>query len=184
MTQRLFVAVVPPPAVRQELDDYLEPRRAADQRLRWVLAEAWHLTCAFLPKVQPQAVDLLTDGLAGVAERTEPFTIQLGGAGAFPHPDQAKVLWLGLSAGGPALESLAIRCRHAANRSGIAVDRGPFRPHLTIARAAGISATRWLGALAALPEPRWRVEGFSLIRSQSLPGGAGYQRLAEFRLTG
>lgn len=184
MTERLFVAVVPPASVREAWDTFLDPRRDAGSELRWVLPQAWHLTCAFLPRVSRVLIDGLDEALEGVAGRTAPFQLTVGGAGAFPDPDHAKVLWLGVRGGAEELERLAVRCRNAASGCGIEVDGGKFRPHLTIARANGVSATRWLGVLDAIEPQTWTASGFELIRSRLLPGGAGYQTLGEYRLAG
>ena len=184
MTERLFVAVVPPAGVRDAWDAFLESRRDAGRELRWVLPEAWHLTCAFLPAVPPLLIDGLDEALEQVAGRSAPFEVSVGGGGAFPDPDRAKVLWLGVGEGADELGRLAVRCRNAASGCGIAVDGGPFRPHLTLARANGVSATRWLGVLDAIEPQTWTASSFELIRSRLLPGGAGYQTLGEYPLLG
>lgn len=184
MSDRLFVAVVPPVAVRDAVDGFLEPRRDAGGELRWMLPEAWHLTCAFMGRVPTGRVDDLDAALVGVAERTAPFGLTLAGAGAFPDPDAARVLWLGVADGEAELAHLAVRCCNAAARCGIEVDGARFRPHLTIARANGIRAGRWLQVLATIEPRSWPVTGFTLVRSLAFPGGAGYQTLGEYRLAG
>jgi 2'-5' RNA ligase len=184
MTQRLFVAVVPPPGVREAWDAFLAPRRDAGTDLRWVLPESWHLTCAFMPRVTDGAADGLEEALGAVAARTRPFTVTVDGAGAFPDPDEAKVLWLGVGEGATELGELAIRCRNAASSCGIEVDGGRFRPHVTIARANGRRVLRWLQVLEAIGRQTWPVTAFRLVRSQLLPGGAGYRTVGEFALTG
>lgn len=182
MTRRLFVAVVPPPAVRAALDDFLEPRRAAGPELRWMLPEALHLTCAFMGAVPEGALDDLDTALADVAARTAPFALTVAGAGAFPHPDAARVLWLGVSEGAQHLGDLALRSRNAAAHCGIEVDGGRFRAHLTVARANGLPVLRWLEALDTIEPQSWSVTGFTLISSQLRPGGAGYQMVGEYPL--
>ena len=184
MTERLFVAVVPPATVREQLDAFLDPRRDAGRELRWVLPEAWHITCAFMAKVPVALIDGLDEALEQVAGRTAPFQLALAGAGAFPDPDHARALGLGGASGAEELKRLAIRCRNAATGSGIETEGGPFRAHLTVARAKGVSATRWLGVLDTIPAQEWRVDRFELIRSKSLPGGSGYQCLGVYELTG
>ena len=184
MSERLFVAVVPPTAVREQLDDFLDPRRDAGRELRWVLPEAWHITCAFMAKAPVTLIDGLDEALEQVAGRTAPFQVALTGAGAFPDPDRARALWLGVTSGAEELKRLAIRCRNAATGCGIETEGGPFRAHLTLARAKGISATRWLSVLDTIPAQEWRVERFALVRSKALPGGSGYQRLGAYELTG
>jgi 2'-5' RNA ligase len=168
--------------VRDAWDRFLEPRRDAAREFRWVLPEAWHLTCAFMGEVADGAVADLEEALAAVAVRTTAFGLTVSGAGAFPHPDAAKVLWLGVSRGGGELGELAARCRNAAVTSGIEVDGGRFRAHVTVARANGVRALRWLEVLETVEPQAWPVTGFSLIRSGFRRGGAGYQTVAEYPL--
>ncbi|MFN8136718.1 MAG: RNA 2',3'-cyclic phosphodiesterase [Propionicimonas sp.] len=184
MSLRLFVAVLPPPPVVAAWDTLLEPRRDADPSLRWTLPESWHVTCAFMPAVPETRLDALAEALDAVAERTPPFEVVVAGAGAFPDPDHAKALWLGVREGSDPLARLAGRCRTAVAGCGVEVDGGRFRPHLTLARTRPASATRWLRVLDALPPQAWTVDGFSLVHSRSLPGGAGYLTLREHRLAG
>ena len=183
MTQRLFVAVVPPASVREAWEAFLEPRRVAGTELRWVLPESWHVTCAFMGRVADDAVDDLGEALAAVAARTAPLLLTVGGGGAFPHPDAAKVLWLGVTDGAPELGELAVRCRNAATGCGIEVEGGRFRPHVTIARANGPRVLRWLQVLDAIEPQSWTVAQLRLVRSGMLPGGAGYQTVGEYALT-
>lgn len=183
MTQRLFVAVVPPAFVREAWDAFLEPRREAGAELRWVVPESWHVTCAFMARVADRAADDLEEALAAVAARTEPFMITVDGGGAFPTLDAAKVVWLGVTDGAQELGELAVRCRNAAISCGIEVDGGRFRPHVTIARANGQRVMRWLQVLDAIGPLTWPVTRFRLVRSQLLPSGAGYQTVGEYGLT-
>ena len=182
MTMRLFAAVVPPPDVVAELDRFLEPRRVADASLRWTLADSWHLTCAFLPSVPDAEVDGFAEALADILAGFDAFDIGLEGSGAFPNPDRAKVLWLGVARGAEELGRLASRCHAAATRSGLTVDGARFRPHLTLARANGVPVIRWLRVLEALPPVSWQARELQLIRSSALPGGAGYRTVARFAL--
>jgi len=184
MTQRLFVAVVPPASVRDAWDAFLEPRRDAGTELRWAVPESWHVTCAFMGRVSDNDTDDLDGALRAVAARSAPFTVAVEGGGAFPNPDAAKVLWLGVTAGVRELGDLAARCRNAATGCGIEVDGGRFRPHMTIARANGQRVLRWLQVLDAIDRQAWPVTGFRLVRSQLLPGGIGYQTVGEYALTG
>jgi 2'-5' RNA ligase len=184
MALRLFAAVVPPAGVVAELDRFLEPRRSSQPSLRWTLATSWHLTLAFLPSVPEPAVDDLAETLTNTLAGLGSFDITVDGAGAFPHADRAKVLWLGVTRGEEQLARLASKCRGAATRSGVAVDGARFRPHLTLARANGVPVVSWLRVLEALGPVSWTADDVELIRSSALPGGAGYQSLARFPLDG
>lgn len=182
MGARLFVGVFPPAQVREQLEAFLAPRQQVESPIRWVLAEAWHVTCAFAADVPDRLVEPARAALDAVADRTDGFTITLAGAGAFPDPDQARALWLGVDQGGDALGRLATRCRNALGGCGVVVAGGKFRAHLTVGRANAISANRWLQVLHTLAPLRWPVEEFALVESRGLPGGAGYRVLARFAL--
>lgn len=184
MALRLFTAVVPPSDVVAELERFLEPRRQADSSLRWTLPESWHLTLAFLPSVPEPAVDDLAEALDETLAGAGTFQVGLAGAGAFPDPDRARVLWLDVAQGAAELDRLAAKCRGAATRAGVAVDGAAFRPHLTLARANRVPVMRWLRVLNALPPVSWTAGEVELIRSSSLPGGAGYRTLTRFGLDG
>lgn len=182
MTQRLFAAVVPPAPVVAAWDAFLEPRRDAEPGLRWTRPESWHLTCAFLPAVPDGLVEPLEEALAAVAARTPVFALRVEGAGAFPDPDHARALWLGVTDGADELARLARRCRNAAGGCGLEVEGGRFRAHLTLARTRPIPARRWLTVLDALPPKAWVADAVVLFRSRLLPGGAGYDALGEYPL--
>jgi 2'-5' RNA ligase len=183
VTERLFVAVLPPQDVIAAWDAFLEPRRDAEPGFRWTVPQGWHLTCAFLPAVPESLVDTLAEALADVAARTGAFPVRVAGGAALPDPGHAKVLFLRVAEGTDDLGRLATRCRNAAAGCGIEVEGGRFRPHLTIARTRPFSARRWLTILDAVPEGTWTVDRFALVRSRSLPGGAGYEIVGEYALS-
>ncbi|HEV2888621.1 MAG TPA: RNA 2',3'-cyclic phosphodiesterase, partial [Jatrophihabitans sp.] len=94
---RMFVAVMPPLEVLEDLAEYVEPRRERDSPLRWSSQQQWHLTLAFLPSVADRDLDELVERLAEVAGHRERFELRLQGAGSFPNPAQGKVLWTGVA---------------------------------------------------------------------------------------
>ena len=73
-----------------------------------------------------------------------------GGLGAFPSPGSARVLWYGVADPDGRLAALAGDLTGALGLDG----RGPFRPHVTLARARRepVDLRRWLGAAASAPE--------------------------------
>ncbi|MEO9237861.1 MAG: RNA 2',3'-cyclic phosphodiesterase, partial [Jatrophihabitantaceae bacterium] len=113
MALRMFVAVTPPDEVVEHLADYLEPRQDAPGSLRWTLPEQWHLTLAFMAAVPDHALDALTDQLASLVADRSSFSLQLQGAGTFPNPAAAKVLWAGVAGEVDVLQRLAVATRAA-----------------------------------------------------------------------
>ena len=170
MGQRMFVAVRPSEGAVEDLEHFLEPRQdAAD--FPFVRSSQWHLTLSFMASVSDHALGPLEERLAEAAARHAPFVASIGGAGVFPDPLRAKVLWLGLADGAPELAALAGHVRAACEVSGAPVDGQPFVPHLTVARLRRpLQATRWLQVLETYRGPTWRVESIDLVASHLRDG--------------
>ncbi|HEY2041247.1 MAG TPA: RNA 2',3'-cyclic phosphodiesterase [Jatrophihabitans sp.] len=173
----MFVAAVPPPDALDDLDAFVEPRREADAPLRWTTPEQWHLTLAFLAAVQDRHYDELVERLARAAAKRPALQLQLAGAGAFPNPARAKVLWLGVHGDTEPVRRLATGARAAAAKSGIEVDGATFRAHLTLARLARpIDVTRWLRIFDSYAGPTWPLGEIVLIESHLGEGPRGKPR--------
>jgi 2'-5' RNA ligase len=169
---RLFVAIAPPPEVLDELDALTAPLRAARDDLRWTSREAWHVTLAFLGEVQESALPGLLPRLELAARRHHDFCLAIDGAGAFPAPHRANVLWGGVSGDRRSLANLAASVTAGASRAGATPpDKGRrFEPHLTLARCrlpADVSGI--VAALAGYQGLEWHADRIHLVRSQ-LPG--------------
>ncbi len=180
---RLFVAAAPPPGAVAHLAEALargRDRQPSDP-LRWIPPERWHLTVVFLGEVDPGRVDRLGAAIAPAAAAGAPLGLRLRGSGMFPG-----VLWVGLAGDLDALGRLARASRRAARAAGLAVERRPYRPHLTVARsrepaAAALRAAR--DRLGAYEGPAFTVHALRLIRS--FPGPQPrYEELAAWPLQG
>ena len=190
--RRAFLAVVPPPTVIRWTESAADSVRAVGDSLRWSRSDQRHLTVKFFGPV-PDA-HAVAESVAESVLRRAPFTLTLGGGGAFPNARRASVLWIGVRQGSDALADLAAPF----------VDPGddrPFHAHLTLARVARsrtdtprTDVQRDLrAAVAALDacgesEP-WTVEEVVLFDSTattkgSRPGGAVHTAISRFRLAG
>jgi 2'-5' RNA ligase len=166
---RLFVAIEPPASVLTDLAAAIEPLQAAAPELRWTSRTAWHLTLAFLGDVDEGVLPELTARLERAARRHPPQLLAIEGAGAFPSPVRARVLWAGIRADNRALASLAASVAAGARRAGAPpADEGrKYRAHLTLARCrepanvAGLTA-----ALAGFSTTGWTARSVHLVRSQ------------------
>jgi 2'-5' RNA ligase len=184
---RLFVALVPPVAVLGDLDSAVGPYRADWPALRWSTQPDWHVTLAFLGEVGAPAADRLTPRLERAAQRHPPLSLAFTGAGAFPGPARARVLWCGLDGDHGALAGLAASVAAGAGRAGApppAAGR-PFRPHLTLARSrrAPADVRDLVTALSPYRGPRWRAERVELIESH-LGGQPRYTTIGRWPLGG
>ena len=183
---RLFVAVVPPDEVLDDLEEHLEPRREAGPEIRWTDRHQWHVTLAFLGAVPEARLDALTEALAHSAARRDPLVLRLAGAGAFPNPYAARVLWAGVERLRGDLGAVAHGIRNAASSVGATPDGTRFSPHVTLGRFhRPTEATRWIRALDAWEGPAWQVRELALVESH-LGQGRGrrprYEVLAELPL--
>lgn len=187
-SRRMFAALVPPDEAIAHLDDFLDVRRQAGD-FRWVPAEHFHLTLAFLAAVPERSLDDLVERLARAAGRRTAVETSLRGGGAFPHAARAKVLWAGLEldeAGRTEVDRLATGCRAAATRAGVPVDGARFRPHLTIARCRHPGeVSSWVRLLDTYQGPRWTADTLTLVEShlgQGPRGGPRHETVDTFPL--
>lgn len=179
---RAFVAIHPPPAVRDALEavqDALPPGfgRLADP-------EQLHLTLAFLGERPDHEVEAAHEALLGL--RHPPFPLALGGLGTFGSR-QPEVLWAGVR-DPSTLATLQARVRSALYGAGLVMERRRFRPHVTLARLGRTppeAVERLAGFLArwdAFPAPTWEVRDLGLWRSTLRPSGAVHEELARYPL--
>ncbi len=166
---RLFVAIAPPSAVLDELDALVEPLRARRLDLRWTSREAWHVTLAFLGQVDEAAAARLLPRLERAARRHHQVRLAFAGAGAFPAPTRANVLWSGLSGDRGALARLAESVAAGASRAGAPPpDKGRrFQPHLTLARCRmPADVTGLVAELGGYQGQTWTADRVHLVRSR------------------
>lgn len=181
--RRAFVAVVPPPEVLDAVERAVSPiRPAAPARLTWTHAGQWHLTLQFLGRVDDP--DALVDALRWGLHGARPFTLALGGAGAFPSEQRAAVVWIGVDEGEPELARLADAVQRATEPLGYEPEHRDFTPHLTAARSARarplVNLVRSLGDGPV--GPTWEVTEVVVMESDTRPDGAVYSEVARVPL--
>jgi RNA 2',3'-cyclic 3'-phosphodiesterase len=182
---RLFVAVMPPAPVLAELTAAVAPLKADRPDLRWTSAQTWHLTLTFLGEVNEAVLPDLTTRLGRAAGRHRAQEVAFCGAGAFPRPSKAQVLWVGLRGDDAALGALAASVAAGARRAGAPPpDEGRrFRPHVTLARCRGPADVRPLvDALAGFAGTAWAADSVRLVRSQLGHGTPEYSELESWPL--
>jgi 2'-5' RNA ligase len=181
---RLFVALAPPDAVIGDLDAACAPFRAQRADLRWTATEAWHVTLAFLGEVSEESLARLLPRMERAARRHTAFGLSFAGAGAFPSPGRANVLWSGLAGDRRALGELAQTVAAGAGRAGVPPpDAGRrYRAHLTLARCrAPADVSHVVAGLDGYAGPAWTAEVVHVIRSYLGGGEAGAPRYETLR---
>jgi 2'-5' RNA ligase len=177
---RLFFALLPTAAVRQELARGLAGLWSQSMPpARPVAARRWHLTLAFLGTFDEPPVDLVERACgAAAAVQGAAFTMHLDRLGYFGG--RTRVLWLGPTVLPDELVQLRARLLAALGAAGVAVERPhDFVPHLTIARGVARPPP------AAGPPPVvWPVSDFVLLLSRQDGAGLSYETLARWPLGG
>ncbi|MDQ3989518.1 MAG: RNA 2',3'-cyclic phosphodiesterase [Actinomycetota bacterium] len=178
---RLFVALTPPDVVAEELAARVALLRELAPELRWSRPEQWHLTLAFLGEVGDAARDDIACRLERAARRHAPLPLSFAGGGRFG----GRVLWAGVRGDREALRRLAESVRAAARRARLPVEERPYRPHLTLARAADVELRPLVEQLASFEGREWVAEELHLVRSRlgAGPGGTAlYEPVASWPL--
>ncbi|HET6651738.1 MAG TPA: RNA 2',3'-cyclic phosphodiesterase [Nocardioides sp.] len=180
----MFVALLPPDPVAEDLAEFLTPRQEAGDGLRWTVPEQWHVTLAFFGDVAERHVDDLVERLGRAAARRTAVDLRISGAGAFPNPRRAKVVYAGIDAAGrdEELRRMATGARAAGSKSGAGGDGGRFHPHVTLARSGRpIEATRWIRVLDPYLGPSWTAKEMALVESHL---GEGPRRRPRYEVVG
>lgn len=175
-TGRAFVAVVPPAAVLDCIEEALAPVERLVPAARWTTRGQRHVTLQFVGnRVDLDAVAGALGGLAVTGGE-----VRVRGAGAFPDQRRGRVLWAGIPGGAALLTRLAGAVAERLTPIGHEPDSRGFHPHLTLARLRTPGDLR--AAVAALDQrdlgPTWRVEEVVLFRSETRPEGARYEAVA------
>jgi 2'-5' RNA ligase len=187
---RLFAALDPPGPVRRELASaQADLRRGAGphaEEVRWIPPDRLHVTLRFLGAVPEEQVAAVRDALAGAAAGSHPLALEVRGAGGFPTPRRARVVWLGLAGDAGGLASLASELERRLAPLGFPSEERPLVPHFTVGRSrerrGAIGLERALAdAAAARPIP-WRASELCLFRSHLSAGGPRYEAIARFPL--
>ena len=178
---RLFLAINIAPSVRQAIVDATSSLRAAAPSLGWVDEGRVHLTLKFLGEQGESVVAAMAGALNDVTRQHRPFSVQLGGIGAFPNFRRARVVWMGIERD-PRLELLHHDVELACEALGFEVEGRAFRPHLTLARVKDRTGDDELRRLARASkhityEDEVSVASVDLMQSMLNARAARYQRL-------
>lgn len=171
---RLFFALWPNDAEAVETADVakdwlagLEVRRVPQERL--------HMTLLFLGSVEQR----LTGGLIAAAQNEavksnelESFDLKFDKVGCWRRP---QVAWLAPSSPPLALMRLAEGLRSAILDTGLALESGVFRPHITLARKVNKAPES-----APIAPLHWHINGFGLYQSVTHARGPEYTLVEHF----
>jgi RNA 2',3'-cyclic 3'-phosphodiesterase len=169
-THRLFFALWPTEALRDELVKTVEPlfERKRGRRIR---ADNFHITLAFLGAVQARKLPSIMEAASGI--EGQPLELELEKIEAWPG---SRVLCLtpGRCA---SLNELVDGLRRNLAAHQVELDQKDFRPHVTVARE-----WRDRSVEGAIHPIKWSADEFVLVESESTREGSRYRIIGRWPL--
>ena len=161
---KLFFALWPDEGVRAQLAHWSRELHAVCGG-RPMRAENLHLTVAFLGSVEDARIAEVERAAGEVAPRV--VSLVLDQPGYWKHN---RIAWAGAATVPAELGAFVAELRSALARSHIGFDSKGFVSHVTLLREA-----REPPAMPALGPIEWRLDGFALVQSVTLPQGSRYE---------
>ncbi len=184
---RTFIAIQLPEEIKEVLEELSGRLRKSGARANWVNPANVHLTLRFLGEISPEQVERIADLLAEGYSGTARFEVRVAGVGAFPNSHRPAVIWAGVGPLEGGLGRVQAVAEQAACAIGLAPEKRPFHPHLTLARIKDPQQGKRLIPYLEREESSYGgafiVSGVSLFSSTLRPQGPLYQCLREFALT-
>lgn len=178
---RCFVAIEIPETIQTLLTSAQEELRKFVRGVSWVKRENIHLTLRFLGDVTPNQISVIKYSIEQVTDTRSPFSMELGGIGAFPNLSRPRIIWAGVKIGADEVVAIAREIDLRLSRRGYERDGKPFRPHLTLARLKSRTNLKPLidvfQQYDTISGARMMVKQVRIVQSQLRRGGAVYTPL-------
>jgi 2'-5' RNA ligase len=158
---RLFVAIDPPPEIKQKLLTICYGLPGA----RWTDESRMHITLRFIGEVDGGKFRDARESLAQV--QFEPFEVTVKGLGCFPLRKHPEILWAGVE-GNARLAQLRNRVESVLDRNGLGREGRKFHPHIVLGKVKDTPPTkvgRYITELSLFNLPPFTVSEFNLYSS-------------------
>lgn len=185
---RVFIGIGLPPVVQNAVDHAVEAVRRMRPPVSWVPAANLHITLKFLGETSGERVRALEELLEAVAAGSAPFSLRAGAGGVFPGIRNPRVLWAGVRDPLELVGELQQNMENALSGAGFPREDRRFHPHITVGRVRGVLPPGWGERFVQLLSDREfgvvPVESLRMFESRLAPGGAIYNVVRDFPLTG
>jgi RNA 2',3'-cyclic 3'-phosphodiesterase len=184
---RLFVALIIPEAVRQNLAAMRRDFPAIASQLRWVPPQNFHVTLKFIGSVPPEKLPPIIEALRRVS-LVDRVQLRIRGVGCLVNAKTGVMLFAFVQDSKP-LTALATAIDQQLERLGFTPEHRTFMPHLTLVRASRDLPANFQTALRELAEQHKQYdfgsvtpEEFHLMESKTLRAGPIYSKIQSFPL--
>jgi 2'-5' RNA ligase len=144
-----------------------------------------HITLKFLGDTNEEYIDQIEDIIKKAVKETNPFEIQLKGAGVFPNQNYIKVMWIAIKKGEPIVE-IAKKIDEQISKLGFKREKRGFSAHLTIARVKSAkNKEKLIQIIEKYSDIEFgiiKVDSIKLKMSELTPKGPIYTTLKEIKL--
>lgn len=186
---RTFFAVALPESARQALCREADRLGGPDVDVKWVEAEALHVTLKFLGDVPRTRIPAVIKAAEAAVGGAAPFPLELVGVSLFPRPTKPRVVAVGIDPdGGAQLTRLAGSLDEELGRLEFARERRGFQAHVTLGRVKSSLGLRGLSdailTAPGRPFARLDVEEVVLYMSELSRSGPTYTPLGHVPLCG
>ncbi len=209
---RMFIALPLTDEATKSVAEVLRKLKKKHWPVRWEDVDKWHVTIAFLGEVLD--VHKVREVLE-VKHQLAPFCLTFRGLERFPEPGKRRegarmhgrmqrkvylsagvdtptprIIWMGLKGEVQKLELLAKSVRRRLESTGIAYDKKPFKPHVTlgrvdyeIPRGQALEMAKDIDKLWEMSiGGKWKVDRLVLYESTITPRGSNYRIVEQFKL--
>ena len=166
---RLFYALVPSEAEKQNILRWQENLETASESGRFPPTENLHMTLQFLGEIQTERVKTLKEILTATAGNYRPFSITLDAYGWFTGKGQER-LWY-LTGSSPEAAEVSRELGEALAKNGFSVEDRSFIPHITLARQCKLKNRRIPEEAEPVPV---QVQRLWLMESRQIRGSVVY----------
>lgn len=174
---RLFVALRPPPEIRDRLTDLMDGVEGA----RWQDDDQLHITLRYIGEVDRRTAEDAATALSAI--RCDLPPLRLEGCGTFETKGRPNAIWAGVVPRDP-LTTLHKKIDRAMVRIGLEPEHRAYIPHITLARLAGSAGPvdSFRARHAALASPEFAVTHMTLYESRLGHNGASYEPVERYAL--
>lgn len=148
--------------------------------------ENLHLTLAFLGETDASDLPRISAITTEIVARIQRNSIRVVGLGAFPNPEQPRVIWAGVESS-DRLRTLGLSLSKAMTDHGYSHDRLAFKPHITLARVkqnpvSGLED--FFRSYQGTTFGEYELDRVTLYQSTLTSAGPVYEPLKQFSLRG
>jgi RNA 2',3'-cyclic 3'-phosphodiesterase len=191
MRTRTFIAVAATDGVYDTAVRTIRHLSRITGAIKWVEPQNLHWTLHFLGELDDAEMFEVCRAAEESAAQLAPFTAVAGGVSTFGPITDPRTLWLGLTDGQEAFQSLYTTIQARLDALGYRGDRRKFVPHLTLGRVARNAAKGELNKLAeelaelqAVDAGPFAVDEITVFASRLRREGPDYQVYGTFELVG